>query len=96
MRRLSQVWKETSNIDHPHHQFATGNSATLSKIPRENLIKWHSDYYRANEMRLVIYSPNSIDTSIKLMSELFQAIPSGETKKNWPYQSYLPLSKKSI
>ena len=81
MRRLSQVWKETSNIKHPHHQFATGNSSTLSKIPRESLIKWHSEYYRAGEMKLVIYSPNSIDSLITTISDLFQAIPSGDTKR---------------
>lgn len=81
MRRLSQVWKETSNTDHPHHRFATGNSDTLSKIPRESLLKWHSLHYRANEMRLVVYTSNSLENSIKIVSELFNPIPSSPNKK---------------
>lgn len=81
MRRLSEVWKDTCTAEHPHHRFATGNSLTLSKIPREDLLKWHATHYRANEMRLVIYTSAPIESSIKIVSELFNAIPSSSTKK---------------
>ena len=81
MRRMFQVWKETCNPKHPHHQFDTGNSATLSKIPRESLIKWYTENYHANAMRLIIYSTNSIEASIAMVSDLFQSVPKIEVKK---------------
>lgn len=79
--RLYQVWKETSNIFHPNHQFATGNSKTLSIIPREELLQWYFKHYKANNMRLVIYSSDPIKKIIDIVSELFSEIPMGEKKE---------------
>lgn len=81
LRRAAQVWKETSNPNHPNINFSTGNSTTLSKIPREKLIEWHAKYYSANLMRLVIYTSDSIDNCLSLVTSLFTDIPSKEGKK---------------
>lgn len=59
--RLFQLEKNLSSPDHPYHQFGTGNLETLEEAPgregidvRDELIKFHSKYYSANIMKLVI------------------------------------------
>ena len=59
--RLFQLEKNLSNPDHPYSQFGTGNLETLQDAPgregidvRDELIKFHSKYYSANIMKLVI------------------------------------------
>jgi len=59
--RLFQLEKNLSSPDHPYSQFGTGNLETLQDAPgregidvRAELIKFHSKYYSANIMKLVI------------------------------------------
>jgi insulysin len=57
--RLDQLEKSTSNASHPYLKFSTGNLQTLKIEPeskglsvREELLKFHSQYYSANLMTL--------------------------------------------
>lgn len=59
--RLFQLEKNLSSPNHPYSQFGTGNLETLQDAPgregidvRDELIKFHSKYYSANIMKLVI------------------------------------------
>ena len=80
-RREFMVWKETSNPEHPNTNFGTGNANTLSKIPREALIKWHDTYYNADNMCLVIYSKEPLETIIPITAALFEKVPDRKTLK---------------
>ena len=64
----SDIWREIqflrskSNSKHPFSKFGTGNLETLKEIPlknnikvREELKKFHSNYYSSNIMKLVVY-----------------------------------------
>lgn len=81
MWRRFQLVKTSCNSSHPFHKFGTGNLETLDRIPTENslnirdeLIKFHSKYYSANLMRLVISSNHSIETLVSWVSESFSQV----------------------
>ena len=71
MRRIS------SNPKHPNYKTFQGNKETLSKISHEVLTKFHSDFYTANRMKLVIITAESITKIKDLISEKFKNIPAG-------------------
>ncbi|CAJ0757480.1 22016_t:CDS:10, partial [Entrophospora sp. SA101] len=58
-RRLYQIDKAISNPKHPYKKFGTGNLVTLKDNPlkegldiRDELLKFHNNYYSANIMKL--------------------------------------------
>eukprot|EP00123_Amoebidium_parasiticum_P017153 comp23732_c1_seq1/m.40925 comp23732_c1_seq1/g.40925 ORF comp23732_c1_seq1/g.40925 comp23732_c1_seq1/m.40925 type:complete len:972 (-) comp23732_c1_seq1:688-3603(-) len=85
--RLSQLDRSTSNPSHPYSHFGNGNIETLSTIPqqkginvRDELIKFHREYYSANVMCLCILGRESVDELKQLAVDKFSAI----TNKNRP------------
>lgn len=73
--REYMVFKETGNSDHPNARFTIGNSQTLSNIPQSALKKWHSQYYIAEKMRLVLYSPLPLDALKETVRNFFGPVP---------------------
>lgn len=73
--REYQILKAISLENHPFHRFSMGNSRTLSKVARENLIKWYKANYSANIMRLVVISPLSLDALKLMVVDAFSGIP---------------------
>ncbi len=72
--RAYMVFKETSNPNHPHHTFCTGNAQTLSSIPQEALKKWFAEHYGANRMHLILLSSLPLETLEELTVNSFSAI----------------------
>ncbi|KAF9132143.1 Insulinase (Peptidase M16) [Mortierella sp. 14UC] len=79
--RLFQLEKNLSSPDHPYHQFGTGNLETLEEAPgragidvRDELIKFHSKYYSANIMKLVILGREPLDQLTQWAVEMFSDI----------------------
>lgn len=72
--RTMYVIKETSNKNHPYHEFGMGNSSTLSKVSQETLINWYKKHYSANLMRLIVYSKLPLDKLEALVVEDFSEI----------------------
>ncbi|GFO42675.1 insulin-degrading enzyme [Plakobranchus ocellatus] len=67
-RRLFQLEKSLSRPDHDFNKFGTGNKETLDEIPkskgidiREELLKFHSQYYSSNIMGLCVVGHESLD-----------------------------------
>lgn len=59
--RIDQLEKSTCRHDHPYSKFGTGNIKTLKTEPeklglsvRDELLKFHENYYSANLMSLVL------------------------------------------
>lgn len=59
---MFQLEKSLSNPQHPYCHFGTGNLETLSEQPkqlgldiRDELLKFHDNYYSANIMKLCIF-----------------------------------------
>jgi insulysin len=73
--REYMVFKEMGNPDHPNKMFSTGNSETLGKIPQSALKKWHEEYYGADRMHVVIYSPLPLETIQDTAVEIFSEVP---------------------
>ena len=73
--REYMVFKETGNPEHPNSRFSIGNSETLSNIPQGALKKWHAQYYIAEKMRLVIYSPLPLDALKETVRNFFGPVP---------------------
>ncbi|KAF9388399.1 Insulinase (Peptidase M16) [Mortierella sp. AD011] len=79
--RLFQLEKHLSSPDHPYSQFGTGSLETLQDGPareginvRDELIKFHSQYYSANIMKLVILGREPLDQLTNWAIEMFSAI----------------------
>ncbi|KAF9206076.1 Insulinase (Peptidase M16) [Haplosporangium sp. Z 27] len=79
--RLFQLEKNLSSPDHPYSQFGTGSLETLQDEPtreginvRDELIKFHSKYYSANIMKLVILGREPLDQLTDWAIEKFSAI----------------------
>eukprot|EP00347_Sterkiella_histriomuscorum_P004511 403360183 len=76
-RRLFQL--EKSVIVRPNsvlNKFSTGGLETLQHDNvREELLKFHEDYYSSNIMRLVMVGRDSLDNLEKLAVENFQEVP---------------------
>ncbi|MBI5346508.1 MAG: insulinase family protein, partial [Chlamydiae bacterium] len=73
--RFFMILKELSSKDHPFSKFSTGTSETLSKIPPTELRKWYENYYNANNMALVVYSPLELNELTSLVMEKFEQVP---------------------
>jgi len=76
--RQLYVEKELAHPLHPYHRFNMGNRQSLAKTSRETVMQWYRDHYKANLMRLIVYSPLPLDQLQKLVVQEFKAIPNGE------------------
>ncbi|KAJ2557636.1 metalloprotease [Coemansia sp. RSA 1933] len=88
MWRQFQLEKELSSHEHPFSMFATGNYETLSGAAkemgidlRERLLEFHSKYYSADIMKLVVVGRDSLDQMTEWIVSKFSPILSkGLTK----------------
>ncbi|KAG0316487.1 Insulinase (Peptidase M16), partial [Dissophora globulifera] len=103
--RLFQLEKSLSSPDHPYSQFGTGNLETLQDAPgrdgidvRDELIKFHSKYYSANIMKLIILGREPLDQLAKWAIEMFSDIknlgikPPANTNPPWTAKELLKTS----
>ena len=65
--RIDQIDKSSADPDHVYSKFGTGSKETLEIIPkqknidvRQQLLKFHNDYYSANIMALSVLGKGSI------------------------------------
>jgi insulysin len=68
------VIKALTNPKHPNYRFNIGNSSTLSNVSQSTLIDWYKAHYSANLMRLIVYSPLSLEKITSLVLEDFGGI----------------------
>lgn len=80
--RLHQVAKAVCDPMHDYNKFGWGNAETLWKIPkskgidiREELLKFHDQYYSANIMALVILGKETITELIDTVVTWFSDVP---------------------
>lgn len=85
--RLNQLDCSTSNPKHAYSKFGTGNKKTLDEIPRKNglnvrdkLLKFHSDWYSANIMALVVLGKEPLDKLQELVINLFAGVANKSVK----------------
>ncbi len=74
--REYMVLKENANPKNPNSKFSTGTAATLSIISIDTLRTWFQKQYSANQMHLVIYSKEPLESLITLTTSTFSQIPS--------------------
>lgn len=80
-RKIEEILKELSEINHPYKLFDCGNKTTLDVHNiREKLIDFYNSYYSSDLMKLVISSNHSLD-ELEKMSLLFQSIPKKKINK---------------
>uniref|UniRef100_A0A2A4K9R5 Insulin-degrading enzyme n=1 Tax=Heliothis virescens TaxID=7102 RepID=A0A2A4K9R5_HELVI len=96
--RLDQLNKSTASPTHPFHKFGTGNRETLETIPkskgidvRKELLKFHSKWYSANIMTLVIVGKESLDDLEEMVVKLFSEVEDKSvTAPSWPEHPFPP------
>ena len=76
--RIYYISKALANPEHPFSKFSVGNLETLGGTSKQELQTFYDKYYVANLMKLVLYSPLSLDELQTLVVERFSQIPSGE------------------
>ncbi|XP_012261292.2 insulin-degrading enzyme isoform X2 [Athalia rosae] len=79
--RLDQIDKSIADPNHAYSKFGTGNKETLDVIPKRNginvrdqLLKFHQEWYSANIMALSILGKESLDELESLTTELFSGV----------------------
>ncbi|KAF2113788.1 Metalloenzyme, LuxS/M16 peptidase-like protein [Lophiotrema nucula] len=87
--RLHQLNKALSNPKHPYNHFSTGSFKTLHDEPlargvkiRDEFMKFHSEHYSANRMKLVILGREDLDTLEGWAEEIFSQIPNKNLPRN--------------
>ncbi|KAI9136484.1 Metalloenzyme, LuxS/M16 peptidase-like protein [Paraphysoderma sedebokerense] len=101
--RLHQLEKALSDPNHPYCKFGTGSLDTLKVDPekaglnvRDELMKFHDQYYSANIMKLVVLGRENLDTLTEWVVTKF----SGISDKNIAIPGSLvtehPLTKKQL
>ncbi|KAL4472918.1 hypothetical protein ABPG72_007795 [Tetrahymena utriculariae] len=75
-RRIYQIHRHTCKQGNVYNKFGTGNLETLNKPNvREYLIEFHKKYYSANQMKLVLYSNETLQKLEELAAKYFENIP---------------------
>eukprot|EP00931_Biecheleriopsis_adriatica_P124663 TRINITY_DN9981_c1_g1_i1.p1 TRINITY_DN9981_c1_g1~~TRINITY_DN9981_c1_g1_i1.p1 ORF type:complete len:1036 (+),score=223.57 TRINITY_DN9981_c1_g1_i1:81-3188(+) len=79
--RQMQLMRHAADEGHPLHHFMTGNRETLQDRPakegidvRKALLDFHSKYYSANLMRLVIVGREDPDQLLAMAADRFAAV----------------------
>jgi len=85
--RVYQVFKDTSNKDHPNHAFSTGNAETLSPIPSSTMKEFYTKYYSAQRMHLVIMDKAPLEALVQMVKDKFCAVPVSKAKRQLPQVS---------
>jgi insulysin len=88
--RVQYVLRNTANPEHPAHRATIGSISTLNRTDtRDRLITWHSKYYVAGAMKLVVLGRESIPDLEKMVAKLFKDVPPGDA----PQHSWVASSK---
>jgi insulysin len=80
-RKRSQILTYITDPDNPFHRFSTGNIQSLTNNSlyyqielREELLNYHSKYYTADKMKLVVYSNDDLDDLEELVITKFSDV----------------------
>ncbi|CAO3650854.1 unnamed protein product [Cunninghamella echinulata] len=99
--RMFQLEKSLSNPNHPYCQFGTGNSETLKHQPKElgldirdELLKFHDNYYSANIMKLCIFGREPLSTLTEWAVDKFKGVRNKDIKP--PSFDGHPLTEKEL
>ena len=100
--RLAQLSKSLSSPQHPYHHFSTGNLETLRDAPRKRgvdirreFIKFHSEHYSANLMKLVVLGRESLDELESWVGDLFAGVRNKDLPQN-RWDGVQPYSEKEV
>lgn len=96
--RLKQLEMSTADPQHDFCKFGTGNLTTLDTIPkakglmvRDQLLKFHQQWYSSNIMSLVVLGKESLDELARMVVPLFSVVPNkGVERPTWPQHPYGP------
>jgi|GEM_PF-3236722 len=85
LQQVLHVEKATTHAGHPARRFAVGNLQTLPDTHenggrlRQALLALHSQWYRGNNLRLVLVSPDSLDALEAHVRAYFAPLPAGQS-----------------
>jgi insulysin len=99
--RVRQVNKSLANPNHEYSRFGTGNKETLLDNPkslnidtRQELMKFHQQWYSSNIMNLAILGKESLDELEELTIKYFSDIENKNVElPKWSDEVYLPDQK---
>eukprot|EP01050_Picozoa_sp_SAG11_P000836 SAG11_NODE_31_length_23119_cov_102.800608_3_plen_1109_part_00 len=81
--RVQQVLSDTANPTHPAHRATVGSIGTLNRTDtRDRLLEWHSKYYVASAMKLVVLGRESTDELEQMVQTYFTPVPAGEKEEH--------------
>jgi insulysin len=88
--RQMLIMKSTAKKGHPFSKFGVGSLKTLGGEPgaRDDLLKYHAEYYSANIMKLVLLSNHPIKDMEEWATKNFTSIPNKDYKPVIPKNPY--------
>lgn len=95
--RVEQVLSHTANPAHPASRATIGSITTLNRTDaRDRLVAFHSKYYVASAMKLVVMGREPLDDLESLVKEGFAPVPEGERPAHdWMASTALPYPENS-
>jgi len=88
-KRKEMVLRDSADPDALFHRFSTGNTKTLLNYTidhhidiRERVLEYYNLQYRPDNMKLIVYGNQPIDSSKKLVDEMFKDMK----KREDPYE----------
>lgn len=96
MWRVKQVNKSLCKVSHAYNRFGSGNKQTLYENPRQNninvrneLMKFHNQWYSPNIMSLAVFGKESLDDLERFVVQMFSQIENKNVKAPcWPDMPY--------
>lgn len=96
--RIRQVNKSLSDPNHPYSKFGTGNEKTLCEDPkklginvRDELLKFHDQWYSANIMCLSVYGKETLDElEAMIISRFSEIVNKNVESPRWEEHPFLP------
>jgi insulysin len=84
--RFWHLMRKTCKEGHPFNKFGCGDLKSLGGTPgaRDDLLKFHDEFYSSNIMNLVILSNHSLDTMEEWAKKYFNEVKNQNTPKLVP------------
>ena len=91
-RRIQQIMQIAYAANHPARHFATGNSQTLAKVTRKQLIEFYQNHYSSNLMHLVIIGNQNLNQLQQWVNDDFSSLNNRHLKPLSLPETFLPSS----
>lgn len=91
--RIDRFINTLAKNDHPYRKFSTGNTQTLKKVTRDDVVQFYKKYYSANNMKLVVMSARPLKETKVWVEKYFKDVKNLNVQRPKYTDFYLDLNR---